>query len=71
MSETLYPHEVLNKYWDKNLYRIMSSIFFVYSGMTLTAFTYTRSPFSIIIACVFFIAGLSYNNEDYKYRGLN
>jgi hypothetical protein len=70
MIETLYPHEVVIKYWDNNVYRILSTIFFICSGMYLTIFGYTKSQFSIIITCVFFILGLLYNNEDYKSRGL-
>lgn len=67
MSESLYPHEVI----IDNSYRIISTILFIYTGMSLIISIYSKSPFDIIVACVFFVFGCIYNGFDYKYRGLD
>jgi uncharacterized membrane protein YqaE (UPF0057 family) len=70
VEETLYPHEVVINYWNKNIFRIVSTIFFIYTGMTLFVSICTSELFSIILTCIFFITGCVCNNYDYEERGV-
>ena len=69
-TDTLYPHEVVVKWWNKNVFRILSIIFFIYTGITLLVSIYYSDSFSIIFTFIFFITGCIYNNYDYEQRGV-
>jgi hypothetical protein len=70
MSETLYPHEVIIKCWDKNLYRIISTVFFIYAGIVLTLVLNTYDIFDFCVMIMFLVCGIIYSKYDYESRGI-
>lgn len=65
MSETLYPHEAIIKYWDKNCYRICSAILFIGCGLYIGV----ETKHTLLIGIVFGI--LAWISESFYIRSLN
>lgn len=75
MSETLYPHEAISKYIDKNIWRFDAAFSFIFAGMFFGIFLMKRQynipTNSMMFFIVFVIFGLISQYIDYKYRGIN
>ena len=59
-NETLYPHEMLKKYWDKYAFEILSILMFICAGMAFGIAIYINSIIGYLWAVVLVIFGLYY-----------
>ena len=65
MSETLYPHEVVAKWLNNNVFKIVSSLLFIMCGIYCSNGIITMQPLEIIMGCVIYIFGWFAYNEQY------
>ena len=74
MSETLYPHEVIHKFVNKNICRLLSITLFIFGGIYLCKSLESDNIFRLFGLMIFVeILMLGYIAQylDYKSRGLN
>jgi hypothetical protein len=71
MSETLYPHEVMERCWNKNCFRIISTTFFIFCGIFLALSIRIPEQFNFVTTILFLSLGILYSKLDYESRSLN
>jgi len=68
MTETLYPHEVIVKYWNTNNIRMISAFLFILVGISICLFI--ENPVMWWYPIGVLICAIMLNNYDYKSRGI-
>lgn len=72
MSETLYPHEAIEKTFNKNIFKIASLLFFICAGISTTLVFFTKTKLFFIGLCCFCIGtGLLLDMWHSEQRSLN
>jgi hypothetical protein len=70
-TDTLYPHEVIIKWLNDNLFRLNAAILFFLSGYTFYNYIHLKiTILNLVLVALFFIIGWCWQKIDYSYRGI-
>jgi putative flippase GtrA len=71
MTETLYPHEVVVKFLNNNLFRLQSSILLFLSGFLFFNYVhFNNTILNLVIVILVFIIGWCWQRQDYEMWGI-
>ncbi len=70
VEETLYPHEAIGKYLDKNFLRMDAAMAYIVGGFNFCINLKSFNITGISISLILFVCGWICQQRDYKYRGL-